>query len=168
MEPVYSIQTVTRVQIHLPSVLCVPVLKEQACSMQASWGGKDSKHGLSSWGRSTLVLNCEYQPETALSRYCIAVVRTTQQHQFIFFFFFFPFQSNFLRDSQIAWQNSRGDCRYCELNCFHMIQIQSDFQACQKCLAISTCGFRVGSPSIFTLLPQQFYSSVSSSSHLQI
>lgn len=55
--------------------------------------------------------------------YCIAVVRPMS-------IFFFLFQSNFLRDSHVACRNNRGDFKYCKINCFHMIQIQADLQAC--------------------------------------
>lgn len=80
-----------RVQINLPSVLCVHVLQVQAWSMRASWAGKHSKHGFSSWGWSTLVLYCDVYlarngaPGSvfALSLCCIAVVRPTS----ILFFF---------------------------------------------------------------------------------
>lgn len=43
--------------------------------------------------------------------------------------FFFQFQKNILRYSHVVCQNFRCNFRYCELNCFHMIQIQADLQA---------------------------------------
>lgn len=76
---------------------------------------------------------------------------------------FFLFKKKILRYSHIACQNNRGDFRYYELNCFHMIQIQADLQACQMQLAVhvaSEYGVLQSSPSLplsLAVLLQQFF-----------